>query len=94
MHPGTEMKSILKIKVSEGKRRLRVVVSALVAIFFYIAIYRNTWRPDGAEIFISIPISAVLCGAISYLAMNCIYWVVEGFERDKTKKLAFKILLD
>ncbi len=82
------MKSILKIKVSEGKRRLRIVVTALVAIFSYITIYQNTWGAGEDEIFIGIPILAALCGVIGYLAMNCIYWVVEGFEKDKTKKIS------
>jgi len=74
------MKSILKIKVSEGKRRLRILVVALVVIFSYISIYRNTWRIDEFDMFIVMPILAVLCGLIGYLAINCIYWVIEGFE--------------
>ena len=71
------------IQVSEGKRRLRLITSILVAIATYVYLYINEWSLDVENIFLHFPLISALFYVISFSLLTSVYWVLEGFEKEK-----------
>jgi len=78
------------IKVSEGKRRLRLFISILVAIFVYLfcLTIRNLYWD---YVFIIYPIYSAISYLVMFLAITAVYWVLEGFHNNDTAKSKIKI---
>jgi len=70
----------LDFPVSEGQRRLRIVISILTAVGIYIFLANNEYRLSEEEIFIIFPIRSTLGFGISYAIATCIFWVWAGFK--------------
>ena len=73
---------MLKAKVSEGRRRLRWVVSASSVVVTYILLCVNERRVSDDEAFFEFPLLSVLAGIGVFVSMTAIYWVDEGFRKD------------
>ena len=53
---------MLKVKVSEGNRRLRWVISIVSAIVTYIGLYTSERRVSVVEVFVVFPLLSGLAG--------------------------------
>ena len=73
----------LNIKVNEGKRRLRLSISAISAIGTYVYLIVGAYRLEIENIFITFPLVSVLAFGVIYLLVTIFYWILEGFEKDK-----------
>jgi hypothetical protein len=76
----------LIIKVSEGKRRLRLFVSVLLAVGVYTYLLVDDYILRDEEIFVEFPLVGVAVYLVTYFLVTLTYWVVEGFEKEKKEK--------
>jgi hypothetical protein len=76
----------LNIKVSEGKKRLRLLVSVLVAIATYIYFFVNEYRVNTGEALVGFPLLAALGFVLAFILITAAYWVIDGFEKENVKK--------
>lgn len=76
----------LNIKVSEGKKRLRLLVSVLVAIATYIYFFVNEYRVSNGEALVQFPVLAVLGFVAAFILITAAYWVLDGFEKENVRK--------
>ena len=74
-------KGINLFKTSEGKRRLRILASFLIAIGTYIYLLNNEYRVDDGELFFKFPIISIIASSIVFLLFTAFYWVLEGFSK-------------
>ena len=72
---------MLKAKVSEGRRRLRWVVSAVSVVVTYVLLCVNERRVSDDEAFFEFPLLSVLAGIGAFVFLTAIYWVDEGFRK-------------
>lgn len=76
----------MKFTVSEGKRRLRIVLSAIAIPITYIYLWSNERGINEEEAFLEFPFVSILSGAVTYASVTAVYWVtdwlIEGFGRD------------
>lgn len=79
--------SKLNVRVSEGKRRLRLVFSALIAVGVYIYLLVDAYRLREEEVFVEFPIVCVAVFLVTYFLITLVYWVIDGFEKEKPKTL-------
>jgi hypothetical protein len=73
------------VNVSEGKRRLRLVLSALmtVGVYVYLLVDDYEWRDE--EVLIWYPLASIAVCLATYVLITLMYWVVDGFEKEKAK---------
>ncbi len=76
----------LKVKVGEGKRRLRLFISALLAISAYVYLIVNAYGTNEEEVFIEFPLTSIATFFVVYLLISLSYWVIEGFNEEDKKK--------
>jgi hypothetical protein len=78
----------LNVRVSEGKRRLRLVLSALIAVGVYIYLLVDAYRLRDEEVFVEFPLVCVAVFVVTYFLITLMYWVIDGFEKEKSKTQA------
>lgn len=78
----------LNVRVSEGKRRLRLVLSALIAVSVYIYLLVDAYRLRDEEVFVEFPLVCVAVFVVTYFLITLMYWVIDGFEKEKSKTQA------
>ena len=74
----------LNIKVTEGKRRLRLSISGFLAIGTYIYLIADAYRLEIESILIGFPFISTLAFGLAYLIVTILYWILEGFENEIT----------
>jgi hypothetical protein len=74
---------MLKVKVREGNRRLRWVISVIGAIVTYIGLSTSDGYMSVVEVFVVFPLLSGLAGVGVFFFITCIYWVDEGFRKDR-----------
>lgn len=76
------------INVGEGKRRFRLVLSALIAIGVYIYLLVDDYSLSEKEVLVGFPLASIAVCFVTYLLITLMYWVIDGFEKEKPKELA------
>lgn len=71
----------LNTKVSEGKKRLRLLVSSLIATATYIYFFVNEWSVDTGEALLAFPLLSALGFGLAFILFSAIYWVLDGFSK-------------
>jgi len=78
---------MFNIKVSEGKYRLRLLISSSLAIGVYVYLVVEEYRLNKEEIFFVFPLLSILAFFVVYVFITLFYWVLEGFEKDNLTTL-------
>ena len=73
------------IKINEGRKRLRILLSVLSAIFFYVYLYTTEYKLDATELFFQFPIFSLGIFALIFIILTASYWVIDGFNSHEKK---------
>ena len=70
------------MKVSEGKRRLRLLISAVIPIIALAVALMSMADGAGIGIGLVVLLVGIVAGLAMFLTMTSVYWVMEGFRKD------------